>query len=446
MQRLIRYLDSNSGFSKYFFNTSWVLLEKVIRILASLFVGIWVARYLGPDRYGILGYCLSVVGILTALSTFGLNRIIVRNIVKNQDDEAAILGTSLIIQTFGSIILLGLLFAYNSYSEETETIKLIILILGAQTFFQSFQIIDSYFQSRVQSKYVVFANVISLLISNLLKIVLILVNASLLHFVLIILLESILLAICLIYFYQRKSTVGITKWKFNNSLMKELLGDSWPLILNGIIVSIYMRIDQVMIKQFINEEAVGLYAAAARLSESFYFLPIAITNSLYPAIVSAKKTDELIYRSRLQSLYDLMVWMALGIIIPITLLNKTIILVLYGQAYSGSAEVLGIHAWTALFVFLGVARGGWIITENLQRYSSLYLTAGMIANIALNLYCIPKFGIEGAAYATLFSQGISVWIAPMFFRKTRLFSVMITKSFLLYPLVLKFIKKDEKLF
>ena len=99
---------------------------------------------------------------------------------------------------------------------------------------------------------------------------------------------------------------------FELGIAKQLLKDSWPLIFSAIVVMIYMRIDQIIIKEMLGEYEVGIYSAAVRLSEGCYFIPMLITASLFPAILNGKKQSEELYKQRLQHLYTLMVWMAIG--------------------------------------------------------------------------------------------------------------------------------------
>ncbi|WP_034256620.1 flippase [Arenibacter latericius] len=430
MTKIIDKLDTlrkNAGFKKYLKNTSWLFGGNLVNIFASLFVGVWVARYLGPENLGILSYAQSFTALFLAFSTLGLTRILARDLVKDPNDKYVLLGTSFILQTIGSIILMALLLTTLFLTSDDKFLNKIIIILGSVTFVQSFSVIDVYFQSIVKSKSMVLVGVISLIISSLLKVILILLEAPLIHFVYVTAIDSITLAIGQIYFYK-KNKESILKWSFSLSKAKQLLRDSWPLILSTIIVSIYMKIDQVMLKEMINNQAVGQYAAAARLSESWYFIPSIISSSLFPAIVNAKKINEDLYYDRIQNLYDLMVWLSVAIALPMTFLSNWIVNLLYGSEYYQAGTVLSIHIWAGVFVFLGVSRGGWIINENLQRFSSLYLGIGMIANVVLNYILIPINGVIGAAIATLASQSISVLFAPFFFKQTRICTYMMLKS------------------
>jgi O-antigen/teichoic acid export membrane protein len=210
-----------------------------------------------------------------------------------------------------------------------------------------------------------------------------------------------------------------------------LLKDSWPLILSGVVISVYMKIDQVMIKEMMNNEAVGQYSAALRLSEVWYFIPMVIANSLFPAIINAKNQSEKLYYDRLQKLYDFMTWMAIFIALPMTFLSDWLINLLFGEEYHQAGNVLMIHIWASVFVFLGVASSKWFISENLQKYSFYRTLTGAIINILLNYIMIPLYGILGAAMATLISQSIASYFFNITNKKLRYTFLLQTNAILL---------------
>ena len=417
---------------KYFKNTSWLLGEKILRMAVGLFVGIWVARYLGPEQYGLLSYAQSFVGLFTAIATLGLDGIVVRELVKDESRRDELIGTAFwlkLIGAFGVLLILAIVVNFTSNDHYTNVL---IFIIASATIFQSFNVIDMYFQSKVLSKYVVYANIISLFISSVVKISLILNKAPLIAFAWVVLFDSFVLACGYIYFYIKNNlTFNIQNLTFKRETAVNLLHDSWPLILSGIVVSIYMKIDQVMIKEMMDAEAVGRYAAAVRLSEAWYFIPMVISSSLFPAIINAKKQSEERYYARLQKLYDLMIWMAIAIALPMTFLSDWVIRFLYGEQYSQSGSVLMIHIWAGVFVGLGVVSSKWFVTENLQLLSMWRAFFGMLVNILLNIFLIPSYGIAGAAFATLASQIVAAYLFDVFSYKTRPMFYMKTKSLLL---------------
>jgi len=362
----LKSLKNHQGFMKYFKNTSWLFGEKILRMVMGLFVGIWVARYLGPEQFGLFSYAQSFVGLFTAIATLGLDGIVIRELVKDESRRDELIGTAFWMKLFGAVLVLMFLgIAVNFTSNDMQT-NMLVFIIASATIFQSFNVVDMYFQSKVMSKYVVYANVITLFISSLVKIILILNEAPLMAFAWVVLFDSFVLGVGFLYFFLKKSTFSIRYLRFKQETAASLLKDSWPLVLSGIVVSIYMKIDQVMIKEMLGSDAVGQYAAAVRLSEVWYFIPMVISASLFPAIINAKKVSEELYYARLQKLYDLMVWIAIAIAIPMTFLSDWVVDLLYGEVYSQAGSVLMIHIWAGVFVFLGVASGKWFISENEQ--------------------------------------------------------------------------------
>lgn len=410
--------------------------EKVFRLAIALTIGVLVTRYLGPEDFGIFSYAQSFVALFTAFSSLGLTDILVRELLKSKENHYELIGTTFWLQTLGSCFIMLCLSIYVLTNTDEPLTNQIILMVGTTTYFQSFAVITGYFNSEVKSRFAVIPAFLGVIISSLLKIYLIWQRAPLLYFVYVLVFDTLFLALGQIYFYIQ-SNHTLRKWAFKWSTAKALMKDAWPLILSGIVISIYMKIDQVMIKELINNSAVGQYAAAVRLSEAWYFIPMIICTSLFPAILNAKAKSDQLYRQRMANLYDLMVFLGLVVVIPVVLLADWGIQFLYGSDFYQTASVLKIHIWAGVFVFLGVANQKWFISENLQAYNIACLGIGMLVNIVLNFILIPKFGIAGAAYATLASQFVASVLAPSFFSKTRFSFFMMIQSLLLINLFRK---------
>lgn len=410
-------LLSNKGVQRYAANTSWLMGEKLLRMTMGLFVGIWVARYLGPEQFGLFSYAQSFTFLFAAIATLGLDSIVIRELIKDDGRFGALMGTAFFLKLIGAFLLFPILIFAISFTNNDTFTNFIIFIIASSTIFQSFNVIDFYCQSKVLSKYVAWANSISLLISSVIKITLILNDAPLVFFAYLVLFDAIVVSLGLIYFYTKKMHLNFSGWCFDFSMARELLMDSWPLILSSIVVSIYMKIDQIMIKEMMSAEAVGQYAAAVRLSEIWYFIPMTIAGSLFPAIANAKKNSNELYMLRLQRLYTLMVWLGIAIALPITFFGEWIIVFLYGNVYQQASQVLMVHIWAGIFVFLGTA-GAFFTIEKLTRIFFYKSLAGALTNVLLNLWLI-KYGLVYVAVATLLSQLLSSFLLDIFFKKSR---------------------------
>ena len=320
----IKVIFSHPGIRRYGANTGWLLFERILRLVIAFFVGVYVARYLGPSNFGLLSYAGSFVFLFSAIATLGLDNIVVRDLVKDEKERDELLGTTFTLKFIGSILLLAILAIAVRFTKNDSFTNLLIFIIALSIVFQSFNVIDFYFRAKVLSKYTVYAQTISGISAAIIKLLLIYFGAGLIYFAAVMLIESVILAIGLVTAYI-KQKLSIFSWKPKIDLAKRLLRDSWPLILSGVAISIYMRIDQVMIKNMLDAKAVGNYAVAVRLSEVWYFIPMAITSSLFPAIINAKKLSEKLYYGRLQKLYDLMTWLAIIIALPTTFLANDIL-------------------------------------------------------------------------------------------------------------------------
>lgn len=411
----IKLLQHHQGFTKYFKNTLWLFIEKILRMGVGLFIGIWVARYLGPEQFGLFNYALSLVALFVTFSTLGLDTIVVRKLVEDESKREELIATAFWLRLTGAFSVLLILATATLFTTNDHYTNILVFIIASATIFQAFNVTTYYFQAKVLSRYLVYVNIVGLVLSSVAKVILILLHAPLIAFVLLVLIDSMILAFGFVYFYIKKNlTFNIKATLFKRKTAISLLKDSWPLILSGISISLYMRIDQVMIKEMLNTEAVGQYAAAVRISEAWYVIPMVIVSSLFPAIINAKQKSQELYNARLQKVYYLMVWMALAIAFPITFLSDWIINILYGIEYNEAASVLMIHIWTSVFVFLGVVTEHHLIAVNRTFKSFIRTFIGAILNIVFNLVFIPKYGINGAAIATLLSQLIANYIYDIF--------------------------------
>ena len=417
LKRHINSAKTHQGFRRYFANTSWMFAEQILRMVAGLFVGIWVARYLGPEQFGVFNYAIAFAAIFGSIAKLGLDWIVVRDLVREPNQRDLYLGTAFWLKLGGAIVTLGAIAFAVQLTSNDSTTNFYIFIIASGTILQSFEVIDFYFQSKVLSKFVSLCKMTQLLLSSLLKIYFVLTGADLIYFVLVSLVDQATLAVTL-YIAYRYQKLGNFYRHFDLPTAKQLLKDSWLLILAGLAVMLYMRVDVVMLQQMVGEREVGVYAAATKISEIWYFLPSIIVASVSPAIIKAHSLDSGLYISRLRQLYFVMAWLAIGISLPLSLLSGTIVSILFGSEFAEAAPVLAIHLWASIAVFLGVASSQYLLVEQLQKISFYRTLIGLACNILLNLILIPSMGAKGAAIATVISYFVAT-LALIFFKSTR---------------------------
>lgn len=440
MTRLLKFLppfirarfEGRSGAQGIAANLVWLMADRIVRLGVGLLVSVWVARYLGPQLFGVYSYAIAFVGLFGFVSTLGLDSIVVRDIVHAPQDANEILGTAFSLKLIGAVVTLLAATSIGTLAQASDPVMPILIgLVAAGTLFQAFDVIDFWFQSQVRSKYTVYARNTAFLILSLIKVLLILLHAPLIAFAGAALAEIVLGAIGLLALY-RLTGQTVRRWRTSLTRARMLLSVSWPLMLSSIAVWVYMRIDQVMLGLLADTRALGVYSAAVRLSEVWYFIPIAIVSSVFPAVVRSKAIDEKLYYQRLQRLFNLMVVLSYVVVIPLTLLAGPIINLLYGPSFSEASGMFVILMWAGLFVGLGVAREAWLVNEGLTRFSFATAVVGAITNVVLNIVLIPRWGAIAAAWATLAAQAVAVSLSTLLYARTRRVFVMQMKALVLW--------------
>ena len=431
LQALRSKFATHRGFRQILSNIGWLLFDKALRVVVGLFVVAWVARHLGPDRFGMLNYVIAFVGLFMTLHKLGLDGIVVRDIVRSPDDAEELLGTAFAMKLAGGLLMVALSVPIITiFRPDDPLVWTMALVVALGFVFRSFESIELWFRSQVRSKSAVIAQSVAYLINSLFKIFLILAGAGVFFFAAATFLEAILVAAGLVLAY-RLTGRRMSRWRPRLDRGKTLLLESWPLIFSGFFVLIYLQVDQIMLGQMMDDHAVGLYSAVVRISAFCYYIPMVITWSVQPSIVSAREKDEKLYYSRLQDLFSLLTIGAYGIAIPVALFSNEIIELVFGAQYLNAAPVLVVHIFAAVFVFVGVARGLWVVTESFMTFNLFANVLAAFVNIALNLLFIDRYGILGAAYATLISYFIAYIGSSFLFAKTRKVFFMQMRSLLL---------------
>lgn len=410
-------------------NTFWIVGSSVVNMALGLVVTALTARYFGPTEFGRFNYALAIVVLFTAVSTLGLETLTVRSLVSADHEQHVVIGTSLFLRLGGGLVLTGISLGTVMVLEPDDRgVWALVALLSFMMVLRAGDVIDYWFQSRLKSRISGLIRISSYTIASALKVLLIVCGGSIYQFAAIYSLDALLVGIAFTIAFRHLNR-GASRWRWDAAYAKHILSRSWYVMLSGLMGTVYMRVDQVMLGTMLPDKTtLGVFAAAVTLSTMWYFIPLALISSVNPGIMRANKEDKTLYESRVQDLYTMVAWMALGFCLIFVLLADVIVRIVYGPAYAGAAEILRVSVFAGLFATLGSARASWLICEGLQRYSLVYSTGGAVINVLLNLYLIPWMGGYGAAIATVSAQVASVLIIPMIFRETRVASHMMLRA------------------
>lgn len=411
-------------------NAGWLIIGKVIQMIINFLVSIFTARYLGPGNYGLINYAGAYVAFFTSLCTLGINSIIIKDFVDNPEEQGKAIGTTIGLRAISSFLSAITIVAIIAIVDKGETTTLIVAALcSTQLIFHVFDTINYWFQSRYESKVTAISTLIAFTVTALYKVVLLLLHKDVIWFAFATSLDYICLGILLMISYTRASG---PKLSFSWIKGKALLGSSYHYILSGMMVAIYGHTDRLMLKQMLDETAVGYYSLAASVNTMWVFVLQAIIDSVYPTIMQLYKSNNTKgFERKNRQLYAIVIYTSIFVAVMFILFGEWAIGLIYGDAYLPAATPLKVITWYTIFSYLGVARNAWIVCNNNQKYLKyMYLTAAVV-NIIINYFMIPIWGASGAAAASLITQVMTSIILPCFIKDMRPNVQLMIDAFLL---------------
>lgn len=416
--RVVKGFLATPKFKKYFVNVSWLVSEKVFSLAVSLVAGIYVARYLQPESYGMLNYAISFVGIFASFSHLGIDNILVRELAKAPDNKNEIIGTTYILKSAGSLVLFGIVSTILIFMNNGPLTNSLIVIIASAEVFKAFDVVKSFYQSKVDSKRFVRVQIVVNLFGNALKIALIFLGAPLVWFAVVTALNSFGNGAGFLYTYWKLEGSPLD-WVFRKTVAFKFAREAWPITLQGLALHTQAKVDQVMLGNMMNNYEVGQYSVAMRFIEIFAFIPVLLVGAFAPAITKAKVASTNLYFERLVNFYRLMFTLFVVTAVPIFLFGERVITLLYGVEYQVAGFLFSLFSIRLLFTNLGTAKSLYVVNESLFKNSLLNAIVGAITNVSVNYMLIPIYGSIGALISTVVSFTVSVFGVDMFFQKTR---------------------------
>jgi O-antigen/teichoic acid export membrane protein len=417
-------------------NAGWMFFDKIFRMATSLLVGIWLARYLGPEQFGILNYVYVFPLMLSALVSLGINTLLSSEIptAASPAETDRLVLTSIVLKVTAGLLAFGLIMVANFYfHQRTPQLLALVTISASGLLFQGFDAVDIYFQSIRKVQYSIIPKVAAFSLATGARLYGLTQGLGLSFFVSIMVVELAMGYLTIYLLYLRQRQLPALLFSFDKKTARQLLRAAWPIMLAEFFIFLYMRLDQVMIKQLAGSVELGKYSAALRISEAWYFVAAALTASFYPGIIALRPDNYTAYLQRYQHLLNLLATLGIGIGLVFGILAEPLTQLLYGTQYVGVGTILSIHIWTGVFIFLGVGSNNWYVVEHLQTFLLGRTIAGALINVLLNLVLIPSYGAVGASVATLVAQLFAAYLTNGFYERTREVFKLQTNALLFIP-------------
>lgn len=402
----MRSPQKDKFFLKYIGNTSWMLAERIIKTLSSFLVGVFVAKYLGPEKFGNLNYIIAFVAVFIPIAEMGYSTILLRELTSSENhNRNKIVSTAFYLNMAVSVIVFVIIWVTVGLSVHDRVLANFIFLYSFVVLFKPFNIIDYHYQSQIRAKRSSIIKTIALIIISLFKVVLILLKADLEYFIYAYLSDIILVSIFFIINYLAEGN-RLFIYKPDKVLIKRLLNSSWPMVISSLSIILYMRMDQLMIKNILNATELGLYSVTVRVYEGIIMISTVASTSILPALVILKDQSEEGFQKRLTQLFQILFWGNTLIALFVTFFSDQIILLLFGEEYASASITLTLLMWTTGLASLGSLTSRYFTVEKFEKKLALRTSISLLINLLLNFWLIPIYGINGSAIAT----GVSLLI------------------------------------
>ncbi len=422
---------SGGSKKKILSNSVWMIIQHMYSMLTSLIIVALIARHLGPSDYGLINYCASVITIFTTLAGLGLENLIVSEIIRNPDREGGYLGTALVMRLASSFISYPLILALiAALNPGNNTLLLVAAFQALGMVFQSYDVLVYWFRLKLKMKYVSVALICAITVASLLRVILLVNKATVEWFALAISVQAFVAGLLITAFFLTKKDVRL---KVNSNDAKALLRISYNCIISSMSIVIYMEADKIILENMTDSAHVGIYSAAVLMATCWQFIPNALIDSSRPVILEKRKISYEEYIDQFKLIMGGVNLMSFVFALLMTCLGWVVIYVIYGIEYLGAFIPLIILSWASFIGVSGYTRTIWITGESLYKYEKYYAVSAAILNIVLDIVFIWKFGIVGAAVATLITYVYEVLIVPLFFKETKAFTRMYFQSFKMIP-------------
>lgn len=384
---------------------SSLLLAQAAYKLISFFIMIIIARFLGPDNFGIFSYGLSFVWLFLFISDFGFTEIFIRDVSRDKSLLKGyvnnILGLKMII---GPAVLLVIFFLAERLHSDAGKFR-ICLILGLSAVFDSFVY---FFRSVFRVRGTIEKEAVLIAIEAVLKLgAVYLMIKSRLDVQSAVLISYAFLAASLLNLLINASVFrtvcGSFRLSFNKGLSARLLKNSFPFTLVYILSLINFRIDILMLSFKLGDTAAGWFSANYKLLEQLFLIPITLSYVYLPVFSRIAHSGDALHNMASKTVKALFI---LGIAAPplFYFLGRPIISAVYGARFAEAARYLPALSFSLLPFFLKPVIEKVFYAMNKQFIILFIYLSGAALNVFLNCIAIPRWGINGSSLSTFLAE------------------------------------------
>ena len=416
-------------------SSSILLAENFVRLGLVALVSFWIARSIGPERFGVLNYASALVMVFLSVASLGLETPLVLRLAR-QGDGGALLGSAIGLRLLSGLACAAAAVATVALARPGDGLLLMVTAVAALSIPLSAPLVlDSWFKAHDEALRPASARLLATMLSCAAKGSCLLLGLGVVALAWTVALEAVLMALALLWAYAgavRRDASAMAQSAAAHRLtvkaapMRELLRGCGPYVLSIGAVALYMKIDIVLLGMLSTHAEVGLYSLCQKISEVLYILPVVVVDVLFPQLTRHPKMADA--ASQMQAFFDATLAVAwIGTLLAIVVVQVVVPLWI-GEAYRRSAELFQWHAFSCIGIAMAHARFKWMAAVGLQRFAPLVTVSGLALAVLLHLLFIPRWGALGAAMATVLAYYVSGHLASFLVPALRPVAMLQTRA------------------
>ncbi|WP_143305439.1 flippase [Chitinophaga vietnamensis] len=395
-------------------NSVWLLIDKLSKICPGLLVWALVARYLGPELFGVWSYAVALTTIASTVSMLGMDKLAVKELVNHESRQQITVATVIFMRIVAAVVCMIACMLIVYVTKKAEPLYLLCTGFASFTIlFQSFDVVDYFYQVKHDISRTILPKVTVFIIFCGIKAVVIWLDGGMMAFLWVSLLELPVTYGVVLLRYKKQAPLS-SLLRASLPLSAQLLRQSWPLMFSSLVVVLFVKIDLLMLDYMSDPSELARYVAAARISELWYALPVVIATAVLPGLIRTREMSYAAYLLMVERWLRLSCWLSIAIAVAISIMAPVLIRVIYGVQYEAAASMLMIHIWACIPLFIMVVIVQYLFVEGKYKLFFYGNVTGLLANILINLVLIPAAGGVGAAITTVATYWITFMVYVSF--------------------------------
>lgn len=436
----------NNGIKKIVNNIGWLIFDKVFILLLQFFVGVKIANYYGATLFGQYSYAISLVAFSNIFFEL-INSRVLKKYYTKENFNILVFNTNFFKNSI-AIILFFIPIIYKFFYKIDDTLFCLLLLLCLDNVLMTATSgIENFFEYKLEAKRIVISNNIVKIISYFLQYICMILNKGIIFIAIVRCIGSLIRVIILKYQYN-SSYLGKLEnksVKLDIKLIVKIIDESKYLWFSFVSFLIYTQTDRLMINHYLGVEEVGVYTIGMQLSNILAILIGPIQNSLFPKFLELYRNDYQKYYNFYKLTNTIITQFYLIITLISIIVVKYTFKYVYSSQYDGAILIYSILAFSVFIKANGTLQTSHMTIKNITKKSFYKTLVSLILNIILNILLIPKYGINGAAIATLITQFIALFLIDFFIKEYQEQAIIQLKSLNLIYLIKeikKYLKKE----